>query len=304
MYLAHEIAGIARAQGGHVTREQLRALGLSRMAIEHRVSQGSLIRVHHGVYAVGRLATTAQESAHAALLAAGPRSALARRSALALWRSARDWPAPHELVSSCDVRVKGLVVRRSQTLIVRDIRTVQGLRVTSPARTALDLAPSCSAQELTRIVDELRHGCGLSVAALRDVVARNRRHPGAGALRELIGESQREPARSELEREFMRMIRRHRLPLPRLNVYVGGERVDAYFPEHGLVVELDGRLTHGYDWRPAFEEDRRRGVDVMLRTGLPTLRFTWRQIKHQQDATAAKLRAILAARQAPLRHPG
>ena len=38
-YLARRIAEIAKWQGGHVTTKQLYALGLSRDAIEHRVTR-------------------------------------------------------------------------------------------------------------------------------------------------------------------------------------------------------------------------------------------------------------------------
>ena len=300
MYLARRIAEIARWQGGHVTRKQLEALELSRMAIEHRVARGTLIRVHHGVYAVGHLPTNPLDRAHGALLATGPRSGLAGGTALALWRTERTWPQPLELISARDVRPSGLIVHSSSTLLKRDIRTVQDLRVTSPARTALDLAAAATEHELTRIVNELRHRNGLKVHQLRDVAKRNPRHPGTKPLLRLIGEAQREPTRSELENAFLRLCTRHMLPTPLINVHVGGERVDAYFPEHQLVVELDGRVvTHAYDWRPAFEADRARMVNVMLSTGIPTIRFTHDQITRLHRDTATKLRRILDAR---LRH--
>jgi len=72
--------------------------------------------------------------------------------------------------------------------------------------------------------------------------------------------------------------------MPLINVHVGGERVDAYFPDHQLIVELDGGVAHGNDWRPAFEDDRRRGVDILLKTGIPTVRFTWDQITRLQKS--------------------
>ncbi|HET9094103.1 MAG TPA: type IV toxin-antitoxin system AbiEi family antitoxin domain-containing protein [Solirubrobacteraceae bacterium] len=304
MDLAHRIAEVARRQGGHVTTAQLHTLGLSHRAIEHRVARGALIRVHQGVYAVGHLPTTPQERAHGALLAVGPRSALGGFVALALWRADRDWPTEMELIAALDRRPAGLRVRRSASLLQRDIRTVRGLRVTSPARTALDLAPRVSEHELTRLVNDLRHRTGLGVRELRDVTRRNPRHRGHRALVRLIGEAQREPTRSELENAFLRLCRRHGLPTPRINVHVGGERVDAHFPEHRLIVELDGReVTHAEDWRPAFERDRARVVDIMLRTGLPTIRFTWDQVTRRHEATAAKLEGILAARLAERRSP-
>ena len=294
---AHEVADIAKWQGGHVTRAQLHKLGMSRRAVEHRLAIGELTRVHHGVYAVGCMPTNPLDRAHGALLAAGARSALAGFTALALWRAERTWTEPYELISSRDVRLKVLTVRRSESLLPRDIRVVQGLRVTSPARTALDLAARTTSEELTRIVNDLRHINRLKVHQLRDVAHRNPQHPGTKPLMKLIGEAQRQPTRSELENAFLRLTKRHQLPTPQVNVHIGGVRVDAYFPEHQLIVELDGRaVTHADDWRPAFEQDRARVVDVMAKTGIPTIRFTWHQITRLHRDTATKLEAILQAR--------
>ena len=302
MYLAHRIAEVARWQGGHVTTQQLHVIGLSRMAIEHRVARGTLIREYHGVYAVGHVPTTPKDRAHGALLAAGARSGLAGRAALALWRNDRDWPDELELISARDIRLANLTVRQTKTLLGRDIRTVQRLRVTSPARTALDIAArvateELSGDELTRILNDLRHVNKLKVHQLRDVAKRNPRHPGTKHLKEIIGDAQAQPTRSQLENAFRRLIKRYRLPTPQINVYVGGERVDAYFPDHQLVVELDGReVTHADDWRPAFENDRARMVNVMVKTGIPTIRFTWDQITRLHARTAKDLKAILDAR--------
>ena len=260
------------------------------------MANGQLIRAHHGVYAVGHLPTSPIDQAHGALLAVGERSALAAETALALWRADRTWPHPFELISPRDIRLAHLTVHRSSTLLTRDIRRVQGLRVTSPARTALDLAPRFTGKELTGIVNDLRVVNKLKVHQLRDVVARNPRHPGAAHLRDLLGDSQAQPTRSELENAFLRLIKRYRLPTPLINVHVGDEEVDAYFPDHELIVELDGGPAHADDWRPAFERDRARVVDVMLRTGLPTIRFTYDQTRRRHRETAAKLKGILDAR--------
>jgi very-short-patch-repair endonuclease len=294
--LAQRIEEIARWQGGHISTRQLHELGLSRRAIVGRAERSTLIRVHHGVYAVGHVPTNPIDTAHGALLAAGDRTALAGLTALALWRAERTWPEPFELISRCDIRLATLRTHQSKTLLKRDIRRVQGLRVTSPARTALDLAAQLSTNDLTRVVNDLRVINKLKVPQLRDVLTRNPRHPGATKLKALIGDSQREPTRSELENAFIRLIKRYRLPTPLINVHVGGVRVDAYFPDHQLIVELDGGPAHAEDWRPAFESDRARVVDVMAKTGIPTIRFTYDQVKRRHKETAANLRAILDAR--------
>ena len=100
---------------------------------------------------------------------------------------------------------------------------------------------------LTRAVNDLRHIHRLTVAQLRDVAARNPKHPGSARINDLIGSSQAEHTRSGLEDAFLRLTRRHGLPIPQINVHVAGFRVDAYFPDHGLIVELDGQITHGHD---------------------------------------------------------
>ena len=295
--LAQRIAARAQQQGGQISSEQLKALGLTEAAIRHRAAKGTLIRVHHGVYAVGHLPTTPIDRAHGALLAAGPLSALAFDAALAYYRRDPNWPRTLELISPADRRPDGIRVHTCSTLIGRDIRTPQGLRITSPARTALDLAPRLTANRLTRIVDDLRHRNGLKLWQLKDVAERNARHPGAKRLLALLTESQDEPTRSDHEATFMRLCRRYKLPTPQLNVHVAGHRVDAYFPDHRLVVEIDGDLTHAEDWRPAFETDRERVVDILEATGFPTIRLTKRQITRRQRETAKKLANILAARE-------
>ena len=291
------IGVLAGRQGGHITRQQLIELGVDANAVKYRVAIGRLIRVHHGVYAVGHLSSNPSDRARGALLAAGPRSALSHGSAAAHWGIVKSWQQPLELISAADRRPSGLIVRRCSTLLRRDIRTIApGLRVTSPARTALDVAPRLTHNRLTRAVNDLRHIHRLTIAQLRDVAARNPQHPGTTRINQLIGSSQAEHTRSGLEDAFLRLTRRYNLPTPRINVHVAGVRVDAYFPDYGLIVELDGRITHGDDWRPAFEADRAQTVDIMLETGLPTIRFTDHQVKRQERGTADKLKGILARR--------
>ena len=52
------------------------------------------------------------------------------------------------------------------------------------------------------------------------------------------------PTRSEFERAFIAFCERFGLPRPLVNARVNGVEVDAFFPEHGLIVELDGWDFH------------------------------------------------------------
>ena len=146
----------AEAQGGHVSRAQLIAAGIPRRTFEDWVANGSLIRVYRGVYAVGHAQANPTNAAHAALLAGGPRSALAGGCALVLWGVWRRWPPQHEIVIAGDRRPTGLIVHHSRTLLRCDIVDRAGLRVTSAARTMLDTAPRLTAKQRTRAVNDLR----------------------------------------------------------------------------------------------------------------------------------------------------
>jgi hypothetical protein len=288
------IAALARKQGGQVTAAQLRALGLGRGAVRSRTAQGWLIRVHRGVYAVGHLPTSPLDRAYGALLAAGPRSALMGRSAAAYWRLYERWVYPLQLISPLRRRVPGLKMVTCATLLGRDIRTRDGVRITSPARTLLDLAPHVNQRTLARFHNELRMRRLIDNNQLLDIAGRNPTHPGATRLRELAGASTGEAKRSGWEGDWPRFAKRHKLPPYEMNVHVAGERVDVLFTPERLVVELDGWDTHGT--RLAYENDRSRDAEILARTGIPTMRITHRGFHRQPAVQVARITAILDRR--------
>jgi very-short-patch-repair endonuclease len=289
--LAEKVHSFAAKQGGHVTRRQLLEVGVSRRSIDRWVASKRLLIVHRGVYAVGHLQSNPINAAHAALLAGGERSALAGPCALVLWGIWRHWPNRLEIVTAGDRRPAGLVVHHSMTLLNRDIRIVQGLRVTSPARTMLDNARRLKPEQLTRAVNDLRLRDLLTIDQLADVVARNPTHPAVSLLQSELEFAQPEPTRSVLEDRFLPLLRRHKLPTPQINVRVAGYRVDAYFRDHALVVELDGWKTHRSKVR--FLGDRRQDFAILAATGIPTVRLPYDDVN---DATIVKLGGLLEQR--------
>src|SRR5262245_12623704 len=81
---------LVRAQHGVVSRRQLRRLGFSEKAIEHRLAIGRLHRVAQGVYAVGRRQLSREGRWMVAVLACGPDTVLSHGSAAALWGIGRE----------------------------------------------------------------------------------------------------------------------------------------------------------------------------------------------------------------------
>jgi hypothetical protein len=287
-----KISQIAGGQWGNVTRRQLLALGAGRSQIDYWVGNGRLHRVHSGVYAVGRPPAAPLERAAAAVLACGPRCALSHGSAMALWGLWKRWELPLHVTVGGDRRPPGVVTHRSARLLRRDIRTRQGIRVTSPARTLLDCAPAMGGKSLRRRINEARRTGTLNLEALADVVERFPLHPGAPLLRPFVGESQA-PTRSGFEDDFLEFCRRYGLPTPLVNTVVAGHEVDALFVEERVIVELD---SWGWHWsRASFEDDRNRDADTLL-ADLVTIRITDQRFERRPDEEAARLHAILARR--------
>jgi very-short-patch-repair endonuclease len=283
------VSRIAGGRRGLVSIEELRAAGLSRHAIASRVQRGALHPRHRGVFSVGHLGEIPLAREHAALLACGRGAALSHRSAAAVW----DLRSPDER-APVDVSVPpgrhprhaGIAVHRPERLDPGDVRTREGLTVTSVPRTITDLAAVLPMPELERLVAE-----ALARRLIRKSdLALPAGAPGAKRLRDVLDDGPRF-TRSEAERALLRLVRKAGLPLPRTNTKVAGLEVDALWPDQRLVVEIDGFAFH--QGRRAFEHDRRR--DQRLRAaGYDVVRITWRQLVDEPERIVALLAGLLA----------
>jgi Transcriptional regulator, AbiEi antitoxin len=267
-----QISQLAARQHGHITRQQLLGLGVPARTIDSWLQSGHLIRVHAGVYAVGYRRVEVVALARAAVLACGPTAVLSHASAAALWDLGR-WPRAPEVTVVGDRRPKGITVHRSITLTRADTTTQRGVPTTTAARTLTDLKPRLTKKQFASLVNSAR---------LEHLL--NQRTATALLLTEVP------LTRSKLERDFLAFIRRYNLPIPILNTKLHGFEVDAVFPDHKLIVELDDYATHG---DPAtFETDRERDA-VHLDHGYRTIRIT-RERFNRREAT--RLRRILKSR--------
>jgi hypothetical protein len=283
----------ARRQAGHVTRAQLLEIGLSNNAIAARAAAGSLVRRYPGVYAIAPARTDPIALAFAAVLACGPAAVLSHASAAYLWGFVRYWePPPHVTLTHGDRRPRHILTHRCPSLKRRDITRQRGVPCTSPERTALDMAPRLTKKQLTRMVNDGRLSGYVHLAPLADVVARNPHHPGAKLLQP-FAQDHSNPTRSGFEDDFRLFCARYGLPTPLINVYVNGREVDAYFPDHNLIVELDSREHHGD--AEAFEDDRERDAE-QLKHGVGTVRITTARMGRGPDREAARLQEILDRR--------
>ncbi|TML39515.1 MAG: DUF559 domain-containing protein [Actinobacteria bacterium] len=293
------LAALARRQHGVFSRDQAVGAGLSSSQIWRRVQDGQLERAQPGVYRIAALRRTWHQDVMARVLWAGGGAVASHRTAAALWRFDGFDRGPAE-VSVPLVRQGGRGVHRFARLSSADATIVEGIPVTTPARTVIDLAGMVSEARVEAALESaLRAGLtsvGQVHRRLDGPGGRGRR--GRGALRELLAQRQPgAPTDSLLETLFVQALRNAGLPEParQHQVFAGDRliaRLDLAYPERRLFIELDGWAAHG--GQEAFVADRRR-QNHLVAMGWQPLRFTWDDVTSGLPAAVDVVRAALAA---------
>jgi very-short-patch-repair endonuclease len=281
---------LAESQHGVVSTRQLSELGLSRRAIQHRVARGRLHRVMRGVYAVGRPELSRRGRWMAAVLCCEPEVVLSHHSAAALWEIGDERLGRVEVSSQTAsyIRRPGIRVHRRSSLLPCDLDVRDGIPVTVPARTLIDLASQLGSGPIERAINEADRLDLIDPEALRASLRRYRGQPGVARMRVVLDRRTFRMTDSELERRFLPLVDAVGLSRPLTRQHVNGFRVDFYWPDLGLVVETDGLRYHRTPARQA--RDRLRD-QTHTAAGLTPLRFTHAQVRFE----SAHVRGILAA---------
>lgn len=289
------VASMAAGQDGVVSYAQLVAAGLGRGAIHRRARNSRLHRVHPGVYAVGHPGIGYRGRLWAALLYCGPEAVLSHRSAAFMHHlTVGGGSLIHVTVpGSHRTGRPGLVVHRTRNLAAADTGVVDGLPVTSVARTVLDFADGARDHELVRILEQAQRLRVFDMRSFEELLERSRGRRGVAALRRAMAElaDDAPDVRSKLERRFLAFCRNRNLLEPALNAVIEGYTVDAAWPAQKLIAELDSYSYHGQ--RRSFEEDRKRDMKLQL-ARQRVVRITDRRLRHEADELECELRALLA----------
>jgi uncharacterized protein DUF559/putative AbiEi antitoxin of type IV toxin-antitoxin system len=291
------IAAVAARQHGVVSRAQLSALGLKPDAIDHRLACGRLHRIHRGVFAVGHRVCSREATWMAAVLACAPVAVLCDHSAGATWDIRASTRSVVDVAVARRRRPRRGIAVHHRPMAADEITTRRGIPVTTPARTLLDLAAVLSKDGLERAVDRAEILLLTSPTSLAALVARHPGRPGVPKLRAILAASRigATLTRSELEDRFLAFLDAHGLPRPKTNALITTApgralEVDAAWPAHRLIVELDGFAVHGT--RRAFERDRARDAALQAQ-GWRVMRITARRLEDEPAAIAREIRALL-----------
>lgn len=257
MHVDAVLARVAACHHGLVTRHEAHAGGLSDRMIHDRVVSGRWVLVAPGVYRLAGVPVTWKQRALAACLIAGPEAVVSHRSAAVLWRVSGFRPGRIEITVPPGRSNRNALARvhRSERVesVVRD-----GVPVTRPAATIVDLAGVVGGQLLEEAVDDVlcRRLCRLD--QLRAPAGRR----GSRALRAVLEAWNGDALPAGVaEMRVIRQLLAAGLPDPvrQHEIHHHGQfvaRVDLAYPDDRLAIELDGFRWHA--GRGPFRSDRLR----------------------------------------------
>jgi len=290
------VARIAGRQHGVIARTQLLRLGLDRRAITRRVAGGTLHPLHGGrAYAVGRNPLSTKGRYLAAVMACGSGTGLGFRAAADLW-GIRPASCPSEVVVPEVCRdVPGLRIHRTRMLAPQDFTVLDGIPVTSVARTILDLAAVLRPADLEVVIDRAERTGLFDLNAVVEVLTRANGKKGTHTLKRTLAAYKHSTQKSELERAFKQLLNQATdITKPSFNAVVQGEttthEVDALWQAQRLAVQLDGFEFHRT--RRDREHDAASDADLEL-AGYRVMRLTWDDVTINGERTLRRLRLAM-----------
>ncbi len=289
------IARLAARQAGTFSRAQALAVGMTDSSILRRIRSGRWTVLLPGVYLLSGVPPAWHSEVWAAVLAAGPLATVTHETALRLHGSPHVALRPITLTvpHGAHPRVAGAVVHQIDDLQLSDVTQADGLPVSKPARSVVEVAATVGRRRLGRVLDDLVFDRRTTYDAVAVALARVARpgKPGVTALATTLDERSDEavPSASELERALFAALAAGGLPAPQQQRVLPGRGavaglVDGAYDDCRLIIEADGRRWHTRVEH--LRRDHERDAEA-ARVGWQTLRFLYEQITGDPDGVCA-----------------
>lgn len=289
---------LAVSQGGVITRKQATELGFTPKQIKARLNSGTWRLVKRAVYQLAE--PRDRRDLMKTVLATWPGAVVSHESAAVLhgfpFVDTTGITVSHH--SRTTHQFPGVQVRRNHDLDDWHVTKVEGVRVTTVARTIVDLAADRSVRHIGAILDRLVSDNKVDIFEVAAVLAATGRRgkPGTVTMREVlearIGDDH---SASELERRGRKVIEAAGLPLPVPEYpipWTVNRRFDDAYPDLKIAIEWDSMRFHGQ--KAAFEADRIRSRDATL-NGWVILRFTWEDVHARPHVIVEAFTRLMAA---------
>ncbi len=210
----HDYRGLAEAQHGLLTGEQLAGLGLTAAGSKHLRRNGSVERVGLRTLRVAGSVRSEEQAALAAVLEAGPDAAVSHRSAACIWGVAGFAMHPVEVTTSrgsMPTSARLARVHRMRGFDASHRTVLDGIPIVRPELLALQLCATLHPARAERALDNMwsrRLLSGPSARRVLDEVAASGVR-GVTTLRQLLDERGPDyvPPASNLEARFEQILR-------------------------------------------------------------------------------------------------
>jgi very-short-patch-repair endonuclease len=298
------VVGRALAGAGVLTRAQLDDLGITRYRLEALIAGGVLTRVGRGYYLLATARPSWSEQVRTAVTRSGGGWA-SHQTAARLWGFLGVDAYPLHVTVPRDNRNRrqppGVRLHGHRNVSPGLVSTKDGIRLTTPLRTALDLATQPIPDEtLSDFLAHLLAHRYFRAGRLEAFAASQPRHArGVARLQEVLHGLEGGTVDSVFEARVLRLLRRAGLPSPatQLEIRHGGRvvaRADFAWPAQRVILEADGYLYHSTP--RAFERDRSRRNTLEV-AGWRVYQVTPRRLAGDPDGIVREMRRALGADQ-------
>lgn len=279
----------------HLRRELLDS-GLDDRGIRRALGRGDLVRVRHGAYVVGGAWRELDEAArHRVVLRAALRQFTAEMVAshvsAVLEHGGPTWGLRLDRVHLTRTdrragRAEAGVRQHCGVLRPCDFEVVDGVRVTTPAVTAVEVASSHPVETALCVVNDFLHRGLTTPGELDEVRTFHDQRPGSLGVDLVLRLADQRIESIGETRSFFGFWREH-LPAPDLQLEVCDRhgvvvaRLDFAWPEWGVWVEFDGMVKYGRLLREGqtladvIAAEKQREELVARLTGWRCVRITW-----------------------------
>lgn len=277
---------------GLATMTRLETFGYSQSAVYRMVANGELVTILPGVFRTSQWPSS-RDQTMAAICLRSPTALICSLTAAELWtlrRTAKDEKihvlVPQSASAAFDALGTSVVIHRCRQIDKQDIVTrADGIRLTSPTRTLLDIADIVRDSAAESIMEQLINSDMGTMATHVSTLARlgHARRPGTATMARVIAgrPKWRAAMQSDLEARVFAEVVRQGLPVPETQYAITlptGERIrlDFAWPRFKIVLEVDHPFWHaGVD---ASHRDKRRDRKAAM-VGWLTIRVTEFDVK-------------------------
>jgi len=296
------LAADAKGQHGIILRRQANAGGVSDATLRRRVQSGNLDKIGVRTFASPLADRTALADVCALMLDVGDPVWIAGPTAAAIYSIAGYvLRPPFHLLTLRDrsVRRAGHVIHTTTRLDLIDREACQGLAVTSPSRTLIDLVRMKPPRDVDVVLESALLKGLTTEDFLHERIASLRGKGSYGIPRLLAALERGEIKRGGttwLERRFLSVLAGRGLPRPETQVVLSraGDkliRVDFHYRDKGIVIEVLGYRWHRT--KAQMNRDAERANRLLLE-GNRVLQFTYDDVVSRAESVLDVVDALLA----------